>query len=139
MGKNSRIADYVNQEVIKAKREQQKVIIGGDFNGHVYELDGREDRNGRLIKLMAEDNELELLNCTIEGMDRHTWERGDLQTHIDYVLMCEEGKNVLKEGYVTEIGEGVGIDHAGVGVRIKVGKKVKKQEREGQLRNAKNA
>lgn len=124
-GKNVRITEYVNQEVIKAKREKQKVMIGGDFNGHIYELDGREDRNGRLVKLMAEDNELELLNCTIEGMDRHTWERGDLQTHIDYVLMCEEGKNVLEAGYVTEIGEGVGIDHAGVGVILKVGKKGK--------------
>ncbi|KAG0411534.1 hypothetical protein HPB47_011338 [Ixodes persulcatus] len=34
----------------------------GDFNGHLHELDGWEDENGRAMLRMAEDNALEILN-----------------------------------------------------------------------------
>ena len=116
--KNARIIEYLQCEIELAKAEGMKILLGGDFNGHIGELDGRGNRNGGLLKWLAEACDLEILNCMIEGMGEHTWERREQRYHLDYALACKEGQKMIEEGYITEIGEGVGLDHAGVGLKL---------------------
>ncbi len=46
---NQRGAEHLIREVNIAKERGIKIYIGGDLNGHIWELDGEENRNGRLI------------------------------------------------------------------------------------------
>ena len=46
-----------------------KVMIGGDMNGHIWELDKCENWNGRLIKSLANELGLQVLNCILEGYE----------------------------------------------------------------------
>ena len=116
--KNAKKMEYLQCEIDKAKKEGMKILVGGDLNGHIGELDGRENRNGGLIKWLTETCNLEILNCVVEGMGEYTWQQRNLQYHLDYVLACRESQKILQGGYITEIGEGVGLDHAGVGIKL---------------------
>lgn len=39
-----------------------EVLIMGDFNGHLEELDGKENGNGRLLRQLTEDLNLDIVN-----------------------------------------------------------------------------
>ena len=118
--KNVLKAAFLQEQVEKAKQEGITVYIGGDLNGHIYELDGNENRNGEIIRALALNSNLEILNCVIEGMDTPTWERGDSKYRLDYCLACEKGMENVQRGEVMEMGEGVGVDHAGLKLKIAI-------------------
>ncbi|KAG0431634.1 hypothetical protein HPB47_021574, partial [Ixodes persulcatus] len=57
----------------KALAATREILIMGDFNGHLHELDGLEDENGRMIMQMAEDNTLEIVNLRASCEGQYTW------------------------------------------------------------------
>ena len=140
--KNKKIADFIIQEVEKAKQEGLKIFIGGDLNGHICELDGHDNRNGEIVKGIAENGELEILNCIMEHMDAPTWERGELKYRLDYCLTCGKGLESTKKGEIMEIGVGVGKDHAGVKITIEASDKgniITQKGKSGKVRVLRNA
>ena len=49
--KMQRVKDVVSN----AKAEDLKILIGGDMNAHIWELDKCENKNGKLLKSMVDD------------------------------------------------------------------------------------
>ena len=41
---------YIKKVVRDAKDRGMKILIGGDMNGHIWELDKCENYNGKLVK-----------------------------------------------------------------------------------------
>ncbi|KAG0440868.1 hypothetical protein HPB47_016144 [Ixodes persulcatus] len=84
----------------------------GDFNGHLVELDGREDNNGTMMRQLAEDVELEILNLREDCEGQHTWMVRDRRTCIDYALASKRLGSNLQKVVVDEEGEwSVSSDH----------------------------
>ena len=48
----------VKEVVRKAKDEGLKIMIGGDMNAHIWELDKCENKNGKLLKNMVNETKL---------------------------------------------------------------------------------
>ncbi|KAG0441865.1 hypothetical protein HPB47_015827 [Ixodes persulcatus] len=84
-----------------------------DFNGHLVELDRREDKNGQMLRQLAEDLELEILNLREECEGKHTWMVRDKTTCIDYALASKRLSNRLQKIVVDDNGElSVGSNHS---------------------------
>ncbi|KAG0417308.1 hypothetical protein HPB47_005708 [Ixodes persulcatus] len=62
----------------------------GDFNGHLVEIDGREDDNGRRLRQMSEDCELEILNLREECVGQRTWMLRDC----DIEVVCRDFEEI---------------------------------------------
>ena len=52
--KMKRVKDVISN----AKEEGLKIMIGGDMNAHIWELDKCENKNGKLLKSMVDDMNL---------------------------------------------------------------------------------
>ncbi|KAG0411987.1 hypothetical protein HPB47_010874 [Ixodes persulcatus] len=88
------------------------VLIMEDLNGHLVELDGREDNNGRMMRRLAEDLELEILNLREDCEGQHTWIVRDRRTCIDYELASKRLGTNRQTVVVDEEGEwSVNSDH----------------------------
>ena len=53
----------VKDVIRKAKYDGLKIIIGGDMNAHIWEVDKCENNNGKLLKNMVNEINLQILNC----------------------------------------------------------------------------
>ena len=53
----------MKEMVRKTKDEGLKIIIGGDMNAHLWELDKCENRDGKLLKNMVNEMNLQIMNC----------------------------------------------------------------------------
>ena len=53
----------VKDVVRKAKDEGLKIMIGGDMNAHIWELDKCVNKNGKLLKNMVNEMNLQIINC----------------------------------------------------------------------------
>ena len=49
------------------------IMIGGDMNAHIWELDGCENENGRRMKENMNEIGLQILNCVWDGLNEATW------------------------------------------------------------------
>ena len=57
------------KEVIsKAKEDGLNIMIGGDMNAHIWELDKCENKNGKLLKSVMDEINLQILNCVWDSM-----------------------------------------------------------------------
>ena len=63
----------VKDEVRKAKDEGLQIMIGGYMNAHIWELDKCENKNGKLVKYMVNQMNLQIMNCVWERMNAPTW------------------------------------------------------------------
>ncbi|KAM7298924.1 uncharacterized protein ISCGN_019491 [Ixodes scapularis] len=84
----------------------------GDFNGHLSELDGWEDSNGRRLLWLAEELQLEVLNLRSTCEGQFTWCARGSKTCIDYALASHRlGKSIARV-LIDEGGEhSLGSDH----------------------------
>ncbi|KAH9383325.1 hypothetical protein HPB48_024445 [Haemaphysalis longicornis] len=90
----------------------RELIILGDFNGHLSELDGHTDFNGRLVLGLAEDMQLSILNLDQRCVGQVTWCARGSTTTIDYALISHGLDSACR--MCTVDGEGlrsVGSDH----------------------------
>ena len=66
------------------------IMIGGDMNAHIWELDGCENENGRRMKEIMNAMGLQILNCVWDGLNEATWYTEEKFT-LDYVCMDGRG------------------------------------------------
>ena len=85
-----------NKEIIKTignnirKYEEERLIILGDFNGHVGFLGPQDlNKNGRAILQIMEDHNLTMLNADPACSGEITWKKGNQKITIDFVLTNE--------------------------------------------------
>ena len=91
--------------------EDEKIVVVGDMNGHMGLLGESENGNGKLLREKCEEMKLEILNETLaEG--KITWQRRELQSAIDYVLVNGNARAKVKSVWIDEWGEfGMNSDH----------------------------
>ena len=55
---------HVKGVVSNAKADGLKIMIGGNMKAHIWGLDKCENKNGKLLKSMVDDDmNLQILNC----------------------------------------------------------------------------
>ena len=67
--------------------EDIALMVLGDFNGHVGFLgDQREDRNGKFVINLVNNNNMMMVNCDEKCKGMYTWGKRGQRSVIDYVL-----------------------------------------------------
>jgi exonuclease III len=102
----------------RARMKGEMLIVGGDFNGHIWELDGVENVNGRMLKECAIENDLEIMNVIWNGMQECTWESGGRSYHLDYIMVNDSCREKVKDSWVGGLDDVVESDHRVVGLRM---------------------
>ena len=75
------------ESMIKNNKKECLMVIG-DFNGHLEELDGRkDDKNGKMVKEWINEFDLMLMNGDEKCEGTFTREQGNLKTAIDMVMV----------------------------------------------------
>ena len=49
------------------------IMIGGDMNAHIWELDGCENENGWRMKENMNEIWIQILNCVWDALNEATW------------------------------------------------------------------
>ena len=75
----------VKDVVRKSIHDGLKIMIGGDMNAHIWELNQYENNNGKLLKNMVNDMNLQILNCIWERMNGPTWFSENSEFTLDYI------------------------------------------------------
>ena len=75
----------MQSQIERANEENMKILIGGDMNGHIWELDKCEKANGRLIKDFARECGLQIGNCIWDTMNGATWFINEKEYVLDYI------------------------------------------------------
>ncbi|KAL3196344.1 hypothetical protein MRX96_001679 [Rhipicephalus microplus] len=80
----------------------RKMFILGDLKGHIYEVDGYTDANGRLLSQLAEQIQLDFLNTSSRWEGQRTWCARGSGTSIDYYLASEGLGKALRRLHIGE-------------------------------------
>ena len=64
---------YIKRVVWRARDDGLGIMIGGDMNAHIWELDGCENENGWRMKENMNEIGLHILNCVWDGLNEATW------------------------------------------------------------------
>ena len=92
--------------------EECEIIILGDMNAHIADMDGYTDPTGRMLMDMCERHDLIICNSTEKCEGQITWEVGRLQSTIDYALMSRRMYDRLRVMNIDEYGSrSLGSDH----------------------------
>ncbi|ELT88729.1 hypothetical protein CAPTEDRAFT_202077 [Capitella teleta] len=102
----------------RVRMKGEMLIVGGDFNDHIWELNGVENVNERMLKKCAIDNDLEIMNVTLNGMQECTRESGDRSYHLDYIIINNRCREKGKDSWVGGLEDVVESDHRAVGMRV---------------------
>lgn len=90
----------------------REVIVVGDFNGHISELDGYTDANGALLMQLADDLNLSIANLDPRCEGQVTWCARSSKTSIDYALVSPRLNSLLRCIHIDEEGAfSLGSDH----------------------------
>ena len=85
--RNRRIREEL-EEILNDDKDEEGVILMGDFNGHIAEIGKQnEDRNGKVVKQLAALYNLSILNLEENCIGVKTWSKRDMTSTIDYVLV----------------------------------------------------
>lgn len=110
--KNKEMAKCLNEDVQEMRNHGDDIILLGDFNAHIEELDGRRDGNGQYLLDLIETNDLVLGNTLSTCEGKYTWVSGDRKSCIDYILMSPMISRKLVRVTIDEEGAvSVGSDH----------------------------
>ena len=92
----NRIIKNELEKILDENREDKGIILLGDFNGHIGTVGNqKENRNGRLVKQLAEFHNLTILNLHDKCEGEATWSRNNLSSTIDFVLINEKMNNAF--------------------------------------------
>ncbi|KAH6925625.1 hypothetical protein HPB50_008073 [Hyalomma asiaticum] len=98
-----------DSECVASDRE---ILILGDFNGHISELDEYTDANGKLLLRLAERLQLNIANLDPRCEGKYTWCARGSATSIDYVLVSHRLTRLLNSLHIDEEGNySAGSDH----------------------------
>ena len=126
---NDRIMEWLRRQVQELQRRGHRIILGGDFNGHIGNgeqgIKGNKEEinvNGRRILELARDAELEIVNRWEGSIGKWTRIEGQQETIIDYILVSAESLREVVSFRVDEKGEAdIGSDHNWVWMDIRGG------------------
>ena len=108
----------VKEVISKAKEDGLNIMIDGDMNAHIWELDKCENKNGKLLKSTMDDINLQILNCVWDSMKGATWFSEKSEFSLDYVCVNDSALKCVESAYILERGEVVESDHGAVGVNV---------------------
>ncbi|KAL1475909.1 hypothetical protein MTO96_036940, partial [Rhipicephalus appendiculatus] len=95
------------------------ILIVGDFNAHIEELDMATDRTGKLLLDWVEKMELVIVNTTEKCKGTITWAARTNTSCIDYCLISSGLLPQLTDMHVDENGEeSIGSDHHSIKLRF---------------------
>jgi len=77
----------IREELTGLVRKRANVLIVGDMNAHIEDLDGRKNKNGEELKEWMLANQLWMVNGSEKWEGKFTWSRNGSETMIDYVLV----------------------------------------------------
>ena len=64
----------VKDVISKVKEDGLNIVIGGDINAHICELDKCENKNGKHLKSVMDEINLQMIfNCVWDIMKGATW------------------------------------------------------------------
>lgn len=103
---NAQLLDCVRKDARQWANHRELIVLG-DFNGHLSDLDGHTDFNGMLVLRLAED-----LNVDQRCVGRFKWCAQESAITIDYALISHGLDDACRAYTVDEEGLGsVGSDH----------------------------
>ncbi|ELT89483.1 hypothetical protein CAPTEDRAFT_212534 [Capitella teleta] len=119
---------------IQGLQPHEVIYIGDDFNAHIWEMDGVENENGRIMRSLVESSELDIMNVIWQGLEGPTWERKTSSYCLDYVFLNNAGLNLIKDAWKLSYDELVESDHKAICLSIgwKAAKKDNKRRRKHQ-------
>ena len=88
------------------------------MNAHIWELDKCENKNGKLLKNMVNETNLQIMNCVWERMSGPTWFSENSEFTLDYIGVDDCALKSVQSAYILEREEVVESDHAAVGVDV---------------------
>ncbi|KAH6945790.1 hypothetical protein HPB50_009948 [Hyalomma asiaticum] len=101
-----------NEALIECVASDREILILGDFNGHISELDGYTDPNGNLLLWLAERLQLNIANLDPRCEGKYTGCARGSATSIDYVLVSHRLTRLLNSLHIDEEGNySAGSDH----------------------------
>ena len=110
--------EYIKAVVWRALDDGLGIMIGGDMNAHIWELDGCENENGQGMKENINEIGLQILNCVWNGLNEATWYTEENKFTLDYVCMDGRGLNNVVGASILDLGEVIESDHAAIRVEI---------------------
>ena len=102
----------VKDVVRNAKYESLKIMIGGDINAHIWELDKCDNNNGKLLKNMVNEMNLKIMNCVWERMNGYIWFSENSEFTLNYIGVDDYALMSVQSVYILEIEEVMESDHA---------------------------
>ena len=93
---NEQMVNCLRRDINEFKSSVE-IILLGDMNAHIEDLDGYTDHNGGMMLDLCQENELVIVNTENKCDGQITWESGDRQSSIDYCLVSETVYERLRE------------------------------------------
>ncbi|KAH7952342.1 hypothetical protein HPB52_022016 [Rhipicephalus sanguineus] len=108
---NVRVMQCISEDIQRWGTDSE-VLILGDFNGHIQEIDGFLDFNGDLMQQCTRRHNLEVANLRPDCEGEFTWCARNSRTCIDYVLVSSRLACQVKHISIDEEGDfSIGSDH----------------------------
>lgn len=90
----------------------REILIVGDFSGHIEDLDGHEDTNGKMLLSMADQLMMAVVNLWGSCEGQFTWSARGRRSCIDYVLISPGLGRRIRCIHIDEDGQcSIGSDH----------------------------
>ena len=117
--RNSALRKIIEEKIENNKKEG--IIVAGDFNGHMKEIDGRDtDKNGKMITDWMEEYSLITLNLEERCEGTYTRIQGETKTTIDYVMVNRKIYENFEKMHIDEEKEIIeGSDHNLITVNLR--------------------
>ena len=110
--------EYIKGVVWRALDDGLGIMIGGDMNAHIWELDGCETEKCRSMKENMNEIGLQILNCVWAQLNEATWYTEEEKFTLDYVCMDGRGLKKVVSASILDLGEVIESDHAAIRVEI---------------------
>ena len=75
------------------------------MNAHIWELDGCENENGRMMKENMNEIGLQILNCVWDRLNEATWYTEEKKFTRDYVCMDGRGLKKVVGASILDLGD----------------------------------
>ena len=89
------------------------IMIGGEINAHLWELDDCENENSRRMKENINEIGLQILNCVWDGLNEATW-----YIKVKNLTMCMDIRGMRKvvSASILDLRKVIESDHAAIRV-----------------------
>ena len=110
---NTNLITEIEKYIRKGEEKENNIILLGDFNGHLgyigYQI---ENRTGKIINKLIENNDLILLNIDPKCDGKYTWQRNNEKSVIDLILVNRKMYNSFQTMEIDEKKEKIDLsDH----------------------------